>query len=198
MNALQSIHRKEKAASRWRIAFLVLAFLTGIEHVWRFYSDKHTVYLIVGPTGEYFPTTHQSWEKAREMHFFQTRFAMESLFSRTESGPDHPDLLERMFENKALLAAKRLFAREGKEFEAKELHQKVEVGKIAVLTMADRAVRTQATAQLIRTGAFEGQPIQEGLRIKVAFLFRENQAFGSKARYPSRVVEFEIVEQTPL
>ena len=78
------------------------------------------------------------------------------------------------------------------EFEAKSLHQKVEVGLPEILSTRDDAFYTSADIQLIRVGAYQGAPITEVLHYRVKFKFLVNPDLTRNGRFPTAVAAFQV------
>jgi len=78
------------------------------------------------------------------------------------------------------------------EFEAKSLHQKVEVGLPEILSTRDNAFYTSAEVQLIRVGAYQGAPITEVLHYRVKFKFLVNPDLTRNGRFPTAVAAFQL------
>jgi hypothetical protein len=78
------------------------------------------------------------------------------------------------------------------EFQAKSLHQKVEIGVPEILSTRNNAFYTSADVQLIRVGAFQKAPITEVLRYRVKFKFLPNPDLTKNGRFPTAVAAFQV------
>ena len=122
----------------------------------------------------------------------QTKLACKALFERNPQGLDNPELFKQLFLREAAETAQTVFNKTKSEYEAKSLHQKVEVGVPEVLSTRDNTFYTAADVQLIRVGAFQGAPITEVLRYRVKFKFLVNPDLTRNGRYPTAVAAFQV------
>jgi hypothetical protein len=68
----------------------------------------------------------------------------------------------------------------------------VELGTPEVLTARDNTFYTSVDVQLIRVGAYEGEPITEVLRYRVKFKFVLNPDLTRNGRFPTAVSGFQV------
>ena len=101
-------------------------------------------------------------------------------------------MFKQLFLREAAETAQAVFNKTKTEYEAKSLHQKVEVGIPEVLSTRDNTFYTAADVQLIRVGAFQGAPITEVLRYRVKFKFLVNPDLTRNGRYPTAVAAFQV------
>jgi hypothetical protein len=101
-------------------------------------------------------------------------------------------LFKQLFLRDAAQTAQAALNRTKGEFEAKALHQKVEIGPPEILSTRDNSFYTSADVQLIRVGAFRGAPITEVLRYKVKFKFVVNPDLTRNGRFPTAVAAFQV------
>lgn len=130
--------------------------------------------VMVDSLGTYYVSPVVDIQQAKDLHAMQTKLACKALFERNPQGLDNPELFRQLFLRDAAQTAQTVFAKTKPEFEAKSLHQKVEVGAPEVLSTRDDAFYTSAEVQLIRVGAYQGAPITEVLRYRVKFKFLVN------------------------
>lgn len=163
--------------------------------------DRHTLIqqfthrrdvVLIDSLGTYYVSPVVDIQQAKELHAMQTKLACKALFERNPAGPDNPELLKQLFLRDAAKEAQTAINSTKAEFEAKSLHQKVEVGVPEVLSTRDNAFYTSADVQLIRVGSYQGAPITEALRFRVKFKFLVNPDLTRNGRYPTAVAAFQV------
>jgi hypothetical protein len=163
--------------------------------------DRHTLIqqfthrrdvVLIDSLGTYYVSPVVDIQQAKELHAMQTKLACKALFERNPAGPDNPELLKQLFLREAAKEAQTAINSTKAEFEAKSLHQKVEVGVPEVLSTRDNAFYTSADVQLIRVGSYQGAPITEALRFRVKFKFLVNPDLTRNGRYPTAVAAFQV------
>ena len=148
--------------------------------------------VLIDSLGTYYVSPVVDIQRATELHAMQTKLACKALFERNPQGLDNPELFKQLFLREAADAAQSVFNKTKSEYEAKSLHQKVEVGVPEVLSTRDNTFYTAADVQLIRVGAFQGAPITEVLRYRVKFKFLVNPDLTRNGRYPTAVAAFQV------
>lgn len=163
--------------------------------------DRHTLIqqfthrrdvVLIDSLGTYYVSPVVDIQQAKELHAMQTKLACKALFERNPAGPDNPELLKQLFLKDAAKEAQTAINGTKAEFEAKSLHQKVEVGVPEVLSTRDNAFYTSADVQLIRVGSYQGAPITEALRFRVKFKFLVNPDLTRNGRFPTAVAAFQV------
>jgi hypothetical protein len=155
------------------------------------FSQKRDV-VMIDSLGTYYVSPVVDIQQAKDLHAMQTKLACKALFERNPDGLDNPELFKQLFLKDAAKTAQAALNRTRAEFEAKALHQKVEVGTAEVLSTRDKAFYTSADVQLIRVGAYQGAPITEVLRYRVKFKFLVNPDLTRNGRFPTAVAAFQI------
>jgi hypothetical protein len=148
--------------------------------------------VILDETGTYHISPLLNFEDATKLHTSQTLLACIALFERNPNGYDYPDILEKMFLPDALAKAKVLLSQQRVEFQAKQIHQKVEVFKIDILKTRNDQVLVEVTGQLIRVGIFNDQPFTESPTFKARFTLLRNPNLTANGRFPLAVWQFDI------
>ena len=148
--------------------------------------------VLVDSLGTYYVSPVVDIQHAKDLHAMQTKLACKALFERNPQGLDNPELFRQLFLKDAAQTAQTVFTKTKPEFEAKSLHQKVEVGVPEVLSTRDDAFYTSADVQLIRVGAYQGTPITEVLRYRVKFKFLVNPDLTRNGRFPTAVAAFQV------
>jgi hypothetical protein len=155
------------------------------------FTGKHEV-VVLDSLGTYYVSPLLDIEHATELHAWQTKLACKALFERNPDGLDNPELFKQLFLRNAAEVAEGAINKTKAEFQAKSLHQKVELGTPEVLTARDNTFYTSVDVQLIRVGAYEGEPITEVLRYRVKFKFVLNPDLTRNGRFPTAVSGFQV------
>jgi hypothetical protein len=148
--------------------------------------------VMIDSLGTYYVSPVVDIQEAKDLHAMQTKLACKALFERNPAGLDNPELFKQLFLREAAQTAQASLNRTKAEFEAKGLHQKVEVGVPEVLSTRDNAFYTSADVQLIRVGSYQGAPITEVLRYRVKFKFLVNPDLTRNGRFPTAVAAFQV------
>ena len=148
--------------------------------------------VMIDSLGTYYVSPVVDIQQAKDLHAMQTKLACKALFERNPQGLDNPELFKQLFLREAAQTSQAAFNRSKAEFEAKSLHQKVEVGPPEVLSTRDNAFYTSADVQLIRVGSYQGAPITEVLRYRVKFRFLANPDLTRNGRFPTAVAAFQV------
>ena len=148
--------------------------------------------VLIDSLGTYYVSPVVDIQQAKDLHAMQTKLACKALFERNPEGLDNPELFKQLFLRDAVQVAQGALNKTKAEFEAKSLHQKVEVGPPEILSTRDNAFYTSADIQLIRVGAYQGAPITEVLRYRVKFKFLVNPDLTRNGRFPTAVAAFQV------
>jgi hypothetical protein len=155
------------------------------------FSRKREV-VMIDSLGTYYVSPVVDIQQAKDLHALQTKLACKALFERNPAGLDNPELFKQLFLKEAAQVAQAAFNKSKAEFEAKSLHQKVEMGPAEILSTRDNAFYTSADVQLIRVGSYQGAPITEVLRYRVKFKFLVNPDLTRNGRFPTAVAAFQV------
>ncbi len=148
--------------------------------------------VIIDSLGTYYVSPVVDIQQAKDLHALQTKLACKALFERNPLGLDNPELFKQLFLSDAAQSALSVLNQTKAEFEAKALHQKVEIGAPEILSTRDNAFYTSADVQLIRVGAYQGAAITEVLRYRVKFKFLVNPDLTRNGRFPTAVAAFQV------
>lgn len=185
--------------ARFCCACCVLTIGTCGFIVWRTsaaYERKSQV-IVVDSTGYYLSRT-LDFTAATYLHESQVYNAAETLLNRGPLGPDNPERLKRLFGEEACLRAARLMRADAQEFQAKEIHQKVELGEVQLVQVKDESVLATFSGQLIRSGMFGGKPFVEVLAVNGRITFSRNPDIVANGAFPTVVRTFEVEIQPVL
>ena len=182
---------------RQALVWFVIAVAAWAWAIW----DRHVLIqqfthrrdvVMIDSLGTYYVSPVVDIQQAKELHAMQTKLACKALFERNPAGADNPELLKQLFLREAAKEAQAAINGTKAEFEAKSLHQKVEVGVPEILSTRDNAFYTSADVQLIRVGSYQGAPITEALRYRVKFKFLVNPDLTRNGRFPTAVAAFQV------
>lgn len=148
--------------------------------------------VVIDSLGTYYVSPVVDIQEAKDLHALQTKWACKALFDRNPAGMDHPELFKQLFLKDAAETAVAAIDKAKPEFQAKSLHQKVEIDPPEVLSTRNNAFYTSANVQLIRVGAYQGAPITEVLRYRVKFKFVPNPDMSRNGRFPTAVAAFQV------
>lgn len=183
---------RTKAARLWFVLFVIACIGFGIERVRLADSlGRKPQFIIMDGTSYYIPRA-LDFTEARDLHVAQIHSAAECLFDRGPGGLDHQERLKRLFDKPSYQQAVRTVQEEAAEFEAKEIHQKIEIAGSKLLQVRDESVLATFEGQLIRSGIFEGKPFVEVLIVTGRFTFSRNPNIVVNGAYPTIVRAFEI------
>lgn len=180
------------------IAVAAWAFAVWERHALTAELTRKREVLVIDSLGTYYVSPVVDIQHAKDLHALQTKWACQALFDRNPDGMDHPDLFKQLFLKEAAKTAQAAIDKTKPEFQAKSLHQKVEIDPPEVLSTRDNAFYTSAKVQLIRVGSYQGAPITEVLHYKVKFKFVPNPDLTRNGRFPTAVASFQVerVEKT--
>ena len=148
--------------------------------------------VILDEAGTFHVSPLLNFEDATKLHTSQTLLACIALFEKNPNGYDYPDILEKMFLTDALEKAKKMLSQQRAEFQAKQIHQKVEIFKIDILKTRNDQVLVEVTGQLIRVGIFNDQPFTESPTFKAHFTLIRNPNLTANGRFPMAIWQFDI------
>ena len=182
---------------RQSLIWFLVAVAAWVWSVW----DRHQLVeqltrqrevVMIDSLGTYYVSPVVDIQQAKDLHAMQTKLACKALFERNPEGLDNPELFKQLFLRDAAQVAQSALNKTKAEFEAKSLHQKVEVGTPEILSTRDNAFYTSADVQLIRVGSYQGAPITEALRYRVKFKFLVNPDLTRNGRFPTAVAAFKV------
>ncbi|HEV2329312.1 MAG TPA: hypothetical protein VGY56_11050 [Verrucomicrobiae bacterium] len=183
---------KDRLAWFWflfAMGVLVFAAIDRFALVESFKQRERIV--VVDPANTYYVSPVMRFEDAKELHAQQSELATIAFLERNPEGFDNEDLLKQMFLKSALSKAQTELRSETEEFQAKQLHQKVEIGRIDILNTRENAVLTQVTGQLIRVGIFDGKAFTEAVPFRLTLKLLRNPNMLLNGRFPTAVSDFK-------
>lgn len=193
-SALLDIFTRQR---RQALIWFLVAVAAWIWAAWdrhRLISDltRQREVLVIDSLGTYYVSPVVDIQHAKDLHALQTKWACKALFERNPEGLDNPELFKQLFLKDAAKTAQAVLDQTRAEFQAKALHQKVELDPPEILSTRDNAFYTAVNVQLIRVGSYQGAPLTEVLRYKVKFKFIPNPDLTRNGRFPTAVASFQV------
>jgi hypothetical protein len=183
---------KDRLAWFWFLFAIGVLVFAAIDRIILVQSLKRTERIVVvDPANTYYVSPIMKFQDAKELHAQQSELATIAFLERNPTGFDNEDLLAQMFLKSALAKARIERQSEAEEFEAKQLHQKVEIGRIDILNTRENAVLTQVTGQLIRVGVFDGKAFTEAVPFRLTLKLLRNPNMLLNGRFPTAVSDFK-------
>ena len=171
------------------IAVLLLSAIDRYHIVSQFKQRERVV--IIDPAGTYYLSPLLQFQEAKELHVQQAELATLAFLERNPKDFDNPDLLKLLFLKPALGKAQDERISESVEFRAKQLHQKVEIGRIDILATRDNEVLAAVTGQIIRSGIFQDRAFTEAFPFTLRLRLLRNPNMALNGRFPTAVGDFK-------
>ncbi len=146
--------------------------------------------VIIDPANTYYLSPLLQFQDARELHVQQATLATVAFLERNPKDFDHPDLLRQVFLKPAFEKAQEQRAKDAAEAASKQLHQKVEVGKLDILTTRENEVLVNVSGQVIRTGIFQEKSFVEAFPFVLRLKLLRNPNMAANGRFPTAVADF--------
>lgn len=185
-----------------RRGFIIIALLiVGSDLFWQWRLTHHAgrdlQFILMDPAKTLYLSEAQHLNTSPEFHSAQAIRALEALFDRGPTQVDHPGRLKLLFTRDAHRKAMESLDKDAVHFRERNLHQKVEAQQPEVLFPHGQPVQVHAVIQLIRTGIFHGQVINEVVDLKVHLQFVPNPNMLRNGLAPTVVSDFTITPHTP-
>jgi hypothetical protein len=191
-NPIRVFIDRDRLAWFWFIAAVVILVGAAADRLLlvRSFKQRERV-VIIDPAGTFYVSPLLRFQEAKELHAQQSSFATIAFLERNPKGFDYPELLNQMFLKHAFNKALTQRSSEEAEFKAKQLHQKVEIGRIDILETREDYVLTQVNGQLIRAGIFQDQPFTEAIPFKLSLKLQRNPNMVLNGRFPTAISNFK-------
>ena len=171
------------------VAVLLLSAMDRYHIVSQFKQRERVV--IIDPAGTYYLSPLLQFQEAKELHVQQAELATLAFLERNPKEFDNPDLLKLVFLKSAFNKAQDERISESVEFRAKQLHQKVEIGRIDILATRENEVLAAVTGQLIRSGIFQDRAFTEAFPFTLRLRLIRNPNMAMNGRFPTAVGDFK-------
>lgn len=153
--------------------------------------DKNR-YVAFDNQGNYFLSLANTLEKAEELHFMQTKYAVLARFSLNPNGLDFKQTAERLYSDKALITLKREVSETSEVFKINQIHQKPEIFEMQVLKTSGDYVLVETSGQLLQQGRNGDEPFENAIKFKARFTFKRNPDWLKKSTTPTIVWDYRI------
>jgi hypothetical protein len=131
-----------------------------------------------------------SVEESREILETVFYWAAKSFLDRSPQGFDASDTLERVFLPAALEKAKEDFKSVAEEFTKKNIHQKLEIGRIDLQRIDSTTVLSHVVGQLLSQAEIDGEQVNQPQPVSLNLKLVRNPYLGRNQRYPFAVTEY--------
>ena len=171
------------------VAVLLLSAIDRYHLVSQFKQRERVV--IIDPAGTYYLSPLLQFSEAKELHVQQAELATLAFLERNPKEFDNPDLLKLVFLKSAFIKAQDERISESVEFRSKQLHQKVEIGRIDILATRESDVLAAVTGQIIRSGIFQDKAFTEAFPFTLRLRLVRNPNMALNGRFPTAVGDFK-------
>jgi hypothetical protein len=176
----------------WFFFTVAVLLLSAIDryHIVSLFKQRERV-VIIDPAETYYLSPLLQFSEARELHVQQAELATLTFLERNPKDFDNPDLLKLVFLKPALAKAQDERISEAVEFRSKQLHQKVEIGRIEILATRENEVLAAVTGQIIRSGIFQDKAFNEAFPFTLRLRLIRNPNMSLNGRFPTAVGDFK-------
>ncbi|MGE9268097.1 MAG: hypothetical protein ACQKBY_08365 [Verrucomicrobiales bacterium] len=174
---------------------LLIAVIQPLYLVEKFKQRERVV--VIDPAGTYYISPILEFKEATSLHVAQGTLATKALLNSNPTGFDDPEILSRLFLTSAQKKAKQFWKDDQPEFEAKKIHQKVEISKLNILETRENFTLIEVKGQLIRAGIFRGRTFVESPQFRLTFQMVRNPDLTQNNRFPTAVTDFKYENITP-
>ena len=176
----------------WFFFTVAVLLLSAIDryHIISQFKQRERV-IIIDPAGTYYLSPLLQFSEAKELHVQQAELATLAFLERNPKEFDNPDLLKLVFLKPAFIKAQDERISESVEFRSKQLHQKVEIGRIDILATRESEVLAAVTGQIIRGGIFQDKAFTEAFPFTLRLRLVRNPNMALNGRFPTAVGDFK-------
>lgn len=176
----------------WFAFTVAVLLLSAIDryHLVSLFKQRERV-VIIDPAGTYYLSPLLQFSEAKELHVQQAELATLAFLERNPKEFDNPDLLKLVFLKSAFIKAQDERISEAVEFRSKQLHQKVEIGRIDILATRESDVLAAVTGQIIRSGIFQDKAFTEAFPFTLRLRLVRNPNMALNGRFPTAVGDFK-------
>jgi hypothetical protein len=139
-------------------------------------------------------------EESNEILETLSLWAAKSFLDRGPQGFDAPDTLKRVFLPDAARKAEAAFNTVAEEFSKKNIHQKLEIGRIDLQRLDQGVVMSRVVGQILTQAQIGDEQVSEPQPVTLSLKLVRNPYLGRNKRYPYAVSDyvFDRPEQLPL
>ena len=204
ITAVQAITNNKIAARLWMIiAFLCLIAAIAAPYFTILAMRQEEKVIVIDPAGTIVYSPLLAFNEAGALYAYQTKLAVLALLQRNSAGPDNPELLQKLYEKGARELAYEIIKSQAEYFEEKQIHQKVEISHIDVLSTRKLKAKNasydswvvRAKGNLLRQGTYENLPIEEPHTFILDIEFIRNPDIVGNGLFPLLVTDMDYSEK---
>ena len=132
-----------------------------------------------------------SFEQAQTIHVELAKMAAETIFNRSPNGYEAPERMERLFAPKMYESLHKDAARDEQVFQAQDIHQSIETGKIRELTVDNNTALVSVEGQVLSRKTFNQKIVNDARNVTLFLRLQVNPDMASNGRYPLVVTNYE-------
>jgi hypothetical protein len=139
-------------------------------------------------------------EESNEILETLSLWAAKAFLDRGPQGFDAPDTLKRVFLPDAAKKAEAAFNTVAEEFSKKNIHQKLEIGRIDLQRLDQGVVMSRVVGQILTQAQIGDEQVSEPQPVTLSLKLVRNPYLGRNKRYPYAVADyaFDRPEQLPI
>ncbi len=205
ISAVTAITNNRIASRLWMfVAFCCLLAAIAAPYFTIMAMRQEEKVVVIDPAGTIVYSPLLAFSESGALYAYHTKLACLVLLQRNPTGPDNPELLQKLYEQNARETAYEIIKLQSANFEEKQIHQKVEVTNIDVLST--RKLKTaggatydswvvRAKGNLIRQGTYEGLLIEEPHTFSLDIEFIRNPDIIGNGLFPMLVINIVYEEK---
>ena len=129
-------------------------------------------------------------EQSREILETISFWAAKSFLDRGPQGFDAPDTMDRVFLPAAAEKAKTEFKAVAEEFAKKNIHQKLEIGRIDLQRLDDGIILSRVVGQILTQAQVGDEQVNQPQPVTLNLKLVRNPYLGRNQRYPYAVTDY--------
>jgi hypothetical protein len=137
-------------------------------------------------------------EESTEIHETICYWAAKAFLDRGPQGFDAPEVLDRVYLPAAAAKARNEFTGLAQEFAKKNIHQKLEVGRIDFQNLEGGAILARVIGQLLVQAQVGEEKISQPDAVTLNLKLVRNPHLGRNKRYPYAVADYAFGQPEPL
>ena len=189
---LDMLRRRLMALWIWQSLFII-AIAWG---VWHGYETERIAmgrmrFVAMDSRDSFYLNNMGSFQQAQTIHVELAKMAAETIFNRNPNGYEAPERMERLFAPKMYESLHRDAARDEQVFQAQDIHQSIETGKIRELTVDNNTALVSVEGQVLSRKTFNQKIVNDARNVTLFLRLQVNPDMASNGRYPLVVTNYE-------
>jgi sulfur carrier protein ThiS len=189
---LAMLRRRLMALWIWQSLFII-AVVWG---VWHGYETERIAmgrmrFVAMDSRDSFYLNNMGSFQQAQTIHVELAKMAAETIFNRSPNGYEAPERMERLFAPKMYESLHRDAARDEQVFQAQDIHQTIETGKIRELTVDNNTALVSVEGQVLSRKTFNQKIVNDARNVTLFLRLQVNPDMASNGRYPLVVTNYE-------